>query len=202
MQDRSKPNAKPTHSNHLALLPLEGNWIKLTINCRTLVRHEINIHKHFTCHICLQCIGIYTIHPQSWCQECELFSNWWGYEFVNRKWGNWRRNSQGPWSEMPWLWFVWWEWEVSSSLLWQSAFVLQVCWCNSDFFLSYSGNRILGGIPLILPWWPIKPYRPCPNFIARGGNYSRIGQPLDEIAFGRGSANIDEDDDYWFPATI
>jgi len=54
-------------------------------------------------------------------------------------------------------------------------------------------GRILGGIPLILPWWPIKPYRPCPNFIANGGQYSRIGQPLDEIAFGRG--NIDEEDD-------
>mmetsp|Transcript_29499 Transcript_29499/g.45026 ORF Transcript_29499/g.45026 Transcript_29499/m.45026 type:complete len:128 (-) Transcript_29499:2-385(-) len=54
-------------------------------------------------------------------------------------------------------------------------------------------GRILGGIPLILPWWPIKPYRPCPNFIANGGQYSRIGQPLDEIAFGRG--NFDEEDD-------
>jgi hypothetical protein len=58
-------------------------------------------------------------------------------------------------------------------------------------------GRILGGIPLILPWWPIKPYRPCPNFIANGGQYSRIGQPLDEIAFGRGSTGIDtEDDDF------
>lgn len=56
-------------------------------------------------------------------------------------------------------------------------------------------GRILGGIPLILPWWPIKPYRPCPNFIANGGQYSRIGQPLDEIAFGRGGP-IDEDDDF------
>jgi hypothetical protein len=56
-------------------------------------------------------------------------------------------------------------------------------------------GRILGGIPLILPWWPIKPYRPCPNFIANGGQYSRIGQPLDEIAFGRGGP-INEDDDF------
>mmetsp|Transcript_26040 Transcript_26040/g.38531 ORF Transcript_26040/g.38531 Transcript_26040/m.38531 type:complete len:135 (+) Transcript_26040:74-478(+) len=57
-------------------------------------------------------------------------------------------------------------------------------------------GRILGGIPLILPWWPIKPYRPCPNFIANGGQYSRIGQPLDEIAFGRGGPINDEDDDF------
>jgi hypothetical protein len=47
--------------------------------------------------------------------------------------------------------------------------------------------RILGGIPTILPWWPIKPYRPCPNFIERGGRYVRSGQALDEIAFGRDS---------------
>lgn len=48
-------------------------------------------------------------------------------------------------------------------------------------------GRILGGIPLILPWWPIKPYRPCPNFINNGGTYTRAGQGLDEIAFGRDS---------------
>ena len=56
-------------------------------------------------------------------------------------------------------------------------------------------GRILGGIPTILPWWPIKPYRPCPNFIANGGQYTRIGQPLDEIAFGR-SGNVEDDDDF------
>jgi hypothetical protein len=56
-------------------------------------------------------------------------------------------------------------------------------------------GRILGGIPRVLPWWPIKPYRPCPNFIANGGQYSRIGQPLDEIAFGRGGPVNDADDD-------
>ena len=55
-------------------------------------------------------------------------------------------------------------------------------------------GRILGGIPTILPWWPIKPYRPCPNFIANGGQYSRIGQPLDEIAFGRASVDVEDDD--------
>lgn len=38
-----------------------------------------------------------------------------------------------------------------------------------------------------MPWWPIKAYRPCPNFIDRGGVYQRSGQGLDEIAFGRDS---------------
>mmetsp|Transcript_4462 Transcript_4462/g.8570 ORF Transcript_4462/g.8570 Transcript_4462/m.8570 type:complete len:151 (-) Transcript_4462:131-583(-) len=57
-------------------------------------------------------------------------------------------------------------------------------------------GRILGGIPTILPWWPIKPYRPCPNFIANGGQYSRIGQPLDEIAFGRASSDKEDEDDF------
>jgi len=49
-------------------------------------------------------------------------------------------------------------------------------------------GRILGGIAVVLPWWPIKAYRPCPDFIDRGGKYTRIGQPLDEIAFGRDSS--------------
>ncbi|GAX25027.1 hypothetical protein FisN_2Lh312 [Fistulifera solaris] len=48
-------------------------------------------------------------------------------------------------------------------------------------------GRILGGIAVVLPWWPIKAYRPCPNFIERGGIYERSGQGLDEIAFGRDS---------------
>ena len=48
-------------------------------------------------------------------------------------------------------------------------------------------GRILGGIAVVLPWWPIKAYRPCPNFIAKGGFYERSGQGLDEIAFGRDS---------------
>lgn len=48
-------------------------------------------------------------------------------------------------------------------------------------------GRILGGIAVLFPWWPIKAYRPCPNFIAKGGFYERSGQGLDEIAFGRDS---------------
>ena len=48
-------------------------------------------------------------------------------------------------------------------------------------------GRILGGIGVLLPWWPIKAYRPCPNFINSGGQYQKAGQGLDEIAFGRDS---------------
>ena len=46
-------------------------------------------------------------------------------------------------------------------------------------------GRIAGGLGAVVTWLPIKAYRPCPNFIDRGGNYKRTGQPLDEIAFGR-----------------
>mmetsp|Transcript_4880 Transcript_4880/g.5860 ORF Transcript_4880/g.5860 Transcript_4880/m.5860 type:complete len:128 (+) Transcript_4880:95-478(+) len=56
-----------------------------------------------------------------------------------------------------------------------------------DCDLCDGSGRILGGIGVILPWWPIKAYRPCPNFINAGGRYVRTGQPLDEIAFGRDS---------------
>lgn len=49
------------------------------------------------------------------------------------------------------------------------------------FFL----DRIAGGIGAVLPWIPIKAYRPCPNFVERGGVYQRTGQALDEIAFGK-----------------
>jgi len=45
--------------------------------------------------------------------------------------------------------------------------------------------RIIGGIGILAPWWPIKAYRPCPKFINSGGLYERAGQGLEEIAFGR-----------------
>jgi len=44
---------------------------------------------------------------------------------------------------------------------------------------------IAGGIGALVPWIPIKAYRPCPNFGNRGGSYQRAGQGLDEIAFGK-----------------
>ena len=56
-------------------------------------------------------------------------------------------------------------------------------------------GRIVGGLGAIelFSWWPIKAYRPCPNFINNGGQYIRSGQGLDEIAFGRDSSyNPDE----------
>jgi hypothetical protein len=56
-----------------------------------------------------------------------------------------------------------------------------------DCDLCDGSGRILGGIAVVFPWWPIKAYRPCPNFINRGGIYERSGQGLDEIAFGRDS---------------
>eukprot|EP00804_Cyclotella_cryptica_P016139 CCRYP_004241-RB/>CCRYP_004241-RB protein AED:0.11 eAED:0.11 QI:159/1/1/1/1/1/3/366/162 len=54
-----------------------------------------------------------------------------------------------------------------------------------DCDLCDGSGRILGGIGTVLEWWPIKAYRPCPNFVERGGKYVRSGQGLDEIAFGR-----------------
>lgn len=46
---------------------------------------------------------------------------------------------------------------------------------------------VQGGIATIpgFRWWPIKVYRPCPDFIKAGGVYKRQGQSLDEVAFGR-----------------
>lgn len=54
----------------------------------------------------------------------------------------------------------------------------------SRFFLPPC-SRIAGGIGAVIPWIPIKAYRPCPNFLDRGGFYQRSGQGLDELAFGR-----------------
>ena len=48
-------------------------------------------------------------------------------------------------------------------------------------------GRILGGLGAIFPWFPVKAYRPCPRLVENGGFYSRSGQGLDEIAFGRDS---------------
>ena len=59
-----------------------------------------------------------------------------------------------------------------------------------DCDLCDGSGRIIGGLGAIelFSWWPIKAYRPCPNFIERGGQYVRSGQGLDEIAFGRDSS--------------
>jgi hypothetical protein len=57
----------------------------------------------------------------------------------------------------------------------------------SDCDLCDGSGRIAGGLGAVLPWLPVKAYRPCPNFVSRGGTYQRSGQGLDEIAFGRDS---------------
>jgi hypothetical protein len=56
-----------------------------------------------------------------------------------------------------------------------------------DCDLCDGSGRIAGGLGAVLPWLPVKAYRPCPNFVDRGGVYQRSGQGLDEIAFGRDS---------------
>ncbi|XP_057520589.1 uncharacterized protein LOC130800884 isoform X3 [Amaranthus tricolor] len=61
--------------------------------------------------------------------------------------------------------------------------------CNGD-------GRIQGGIATVpgFGWWPIKAYRPCPGFVASGGNYRRRGQSMDEVAFGGGKGGTSMDD--------
>jgi hypothetical protein len=54
-----------------------------------------------------------------------------------------------------------------------------------DCDLCDGSGRIAGGIGAVFSWIPIKAYRPCPNYVARGNVYVRAGQALDEIAFGR-----------------
>mmetsp|Transcript_12730 Transcript_12730/g.25828 ORF Transcript_12730/g.25828 Transcript_12730/m.25828 type:complete len:93 (-) Transcript_12730:1261-1539(-) len=41
------------------------------------------------------------------------------------------------------------------------------------------GNgRMLGGLAVVVPWWPIKAFRPCPELVAVQGTYVRAGQSL------------------------
>lgn len=55
------------------------------------------------------------------------------------------------------------------------------------------GNgRIIGGLGAVVKWWPIKAYRPCPEFLKANKRYKRAGQSLDEIAFGRKSEGDDK----------
>mmetsp|Transcript_11608 Transcript_11608/g.35474 ORF Transcript_11608/g.35474 Transcript_11608/m.35474 type:complete len:103 (-) Transcript_11608:218-526(-) len=44
-------------------------------------------------------------------------------------------------------------------------------------------GRIAGGIGAVLKWWPIKAYRPCPEY-TKNKKYKRSGQSLAEIGFG------------------
>jgi hypothetical protein len=78
-----------------------------------------------------------------------------------------------------------WQWEVSRLGI---EFSHQEGAVEMSLIIStFATRRIEGGIGVVLTWWPIKAYRPCPNFIDKGGVYQRSGQGLDEIAFGRDS---------------
>ncbi|CAM6128924.1 unnamed protein product [Calypogeia fissa] len=59
-------------------------------------------------------------------------------------------------------------------------------------------GRIQGGIGAVpgFGWWPIRAFRPCPAFIETGGRYQRIGQSLEEVAFGRKGMEDDLDISY------
>uniref|UniRef100_A0A7S2Z0Q0 Uncharacterized protein n=1 Tax=Chloropicon laureae TaxID=464258 RepID=A0A7S2Z0Q0_9CHLO len=61
--------------------------------------------------------------------------------------------------------------------------VRQVCNCGE----CDGEARIIGGMGAVpgFGWWPIKAYRPCPNFTKSGQTYKRKGQNLDKIMFGR-----------------
>ena len=63
----------------------------------------------------------------------------------------------------------------------------QVCDCG----LCDGSARIIGGMGAIpgFGWWPIKAYRPCPNYTKSGKTYQRKGQILDKILFGRDGSN-------------
>eukprot|EP00188_Purpureofilum_apyrenoidigerum_P002439 Plantae.Rhodophyta-Purpureofilum_apyrenoidigerum.ctg25137.p2 GENE.Plantae.Rhodophyta-Purpureofilum_apyrenoidigerum.ctg25137~~Plantae.Rhodophyta-Purpureofilum_apyrenoidigerum.ctg25137.p2 ORF type:complete len:102 (+),score=6.15 Plantae.Rhodophyta-Purpureofilum_apyrenoidigerum.ctg25137:284-589(+) len=52
--------------------------------------------------------------------------------------------------------------------------------CNGE-------GRIAGGIGAVLDWWPIKAYRPCPEY-TKNKTYRRSGQSLSEIGFGKKSS--------------
>ncbi|GJP53724.1 hypothetical protein CLOM_g12874 [Closterium sp. NIES-68] len=60
--------------------------------------------------------------------------------------------------------------------------------CNGE-------GRIQGGVGALpgFQWFPVKVYRPCPAFVEAGGKYKRLGQSLDEMAFGTKADGDDKD---------
>ncbi|CAM9181150.1 unnamed protein product [Scytosiphon promiscuus] len=46
-------------------------------------------------------------------------------------------------------------------------------------------GRISGGVGALIPWLPIKAYRPCPAFTEAKYKYTRQGQSLNEVVFAR-----------------
>ena len=55
-------------------------------------------------------------------------------------------------------------------------YILFLCLLISQIRIHCIEHSIMGGIATVLEWWPIKAYRPCPNFVERGGKYVRSGQ--------------------------
>ncbi|KAG1656323.1 hypothetical protein FOA52_006654 [Chlamydomonas sp. UWO 241] len=61
-------------------------------------------------------------------------------------------------------------------------------------------GHVIGGLASVplLAWWPLKVYRPCSKLEPAGIEYTRKGQPLNDVLFGgvslgkAGAASLDE----------
>lgn len=53
-------------------------------------------------------------------------------------------------------------------------------------------GKIQGGIATVLPWWPIKVFRPCPSYLEAGYVYRREGQTMDQVLFSEPSTKMKE----------
>jgi len=42
----------------------------------------------------------------------------------------------------------------------------------------------------VLPWFPIKVFRPCPSYLAAGYEYKREGQTVDQVLFSEPSEKM------------
>ena len=73
------------------------------------------------------------------------------------------------------------------NMIYQRSVRVKICMKNFrlcmlyNILLSYTNiychtNSILGGIGTVLEWWPIKAYRPCPNFVERVSETERFQQ--------------------------
>ena len=51
-------------------------------------------------------------------------------------------------------------------------------------------GKIQGGIATVLPWWPIKVFRPCPSYLEAGYQYRREGQTMDQVLFSEPSEKM------------
>ena len=53
-------------------------------------------------------------------------------------------------------------------------------------------GKVQGGIATVLPWWPIKVFRPCPAYLEAGYVYRREGQTMDQVLFSEPSSRMKE----------